>query len=406
VKKKIVLAYSGGLDTSVILKWLCSKGYEVVCLVADVGQQEDFEQVTNKALAVGASKVYVENLQHEFVEQYIFEALQANALYEGAYLLGTALARPLIAQKQIEIARKEGTTFLAHGATGKGNDQVRFELTYLSLMPDAQIVAPWKDPEFLQQFKGRSDLIAYAQMHNIPISTTLQKSYSTDANLMHISYEAGKLEDPAYNAHDAIFEWTQSPLQAPNDAAEIAISFKRGIPVSVIEKGSNTEITGSLALFKYLNKLGALHGIGRIDIVENRFIGIKSRGMYETPAGTILWKAHRDLEGLTVDREVVHIKDMLIPKVAELIYNGFWFSPEMKFLMASIHQSQECVNGTVYMNLYKGNAYVVGRKSPVSLYSKNIASMDALGEFNPLDAQGFIRVQALRLKAQQKQVMG
>lgn len=401
MKKKVILAYSGGLDTSVILKWLCNKGYEVICFVADVGQQEDFEQIKKKALNIGASKVYIENLQEEFVENYIFQALKANALYEGTYLLGTSLARPLIAQKQIEIAQKENSNFLAHGATGKGNDQVRFELTYLSLMPNVQIIAPWKDTEFLQQFKGRSDLIVYAHEQGISISATVEKPYSIDANLMHISYEAGKLEDPAYGSGDTIFEWTQSPLQAPEQAVEIAITFEKGIPVAVVEDGKR-QITGSLSLFKYLNELGAVHGIGRIDIVENRFIGIKSRGIYETPAGTILWKAHRDLEGLTLDREVAHLKDMLMPKIAELIYNGFWFSPEMKFLMTAINQSQENVSGTVSMKLYKGNAYVTGRKSHVSLYNKNIASMDELGGFNPMDAQGFIKAQALRLKMAHK----
>ncbi len=397
MKKKVILAYSGGLDTSVILKWLCNKGYEVICFVADVGQQEDFEEIKKKALSLGASKVYIENLQEELVEAYIFQALKANALYEGSYLLGTSLARPLIAHKQIEIARKEKSTLLAHGATGKGNDQVRFELTYLSLMPDVQIIAPWKDQEFLLQFKGRSDLIAYAQEQCIPIAATVKKPYSIDANLMHISYEAGELEDPAYGSSDTIFEWTQSPLHAPEEPVKIAITFEKGVPVAV-EQDSEKQIVGSLSLFKYLNELGALHGIGRVDMVENRFIGIKSRGIYETPAGTMLWKAHRDLEGLTLDREVAHLKDMLMPKVAELIYNGFWFSPEMKFLMAAINQSQEQVSGTVYMTLYKGNAYVTSRKSQVSLYNKSIASMDELGGFNPIDAQGFIKAQALRLK--------
>jgi len=401
MKKKVVLAYSGGLDTSVILKWLCNQGYEVICYVADVGQQEDFEEIKKKALAIGASKVYIENLQQEFVDSYIFEALQANAMYEGNYLLGTSLARPLIAQKQVEIAQKENTTLLAHGATGKGNDQVRFELTYLALMPDAEIIAPWKDTLFLAQFKGRSDLIAYAQQEGIPITATIKKPYSIDANLMHISYEAGVLEDPAYSSSDEIFQWTASAAQAPEKPVACSLIFEQGIPVAVIDH-NNKKITGSLALFNYLNELGAQHGIGRIDIVENRFIGIKSRGIYETPAGTILWKAHRDLEGLTLDREVAHLKDMLMPKIAELIYNGFWFSPEMQFLMAAVHQSQQHVQGTVFLTLYKGNVYVTGRISDASLYNKRIASMDELGGFNPLDAQGFIKAHALRLKAQHK----
>lgn len=398
MKQRVVLAYSGGLDTSVILKWLINKGYDVICYIADVGQKEDFECAKNKAFAIGACKVYVENLQKEFVENYIFKALQANAVYEGRYLLGTALARPLIAERQVEIARKEGVTHLAHGATGKGNDQIRFELTYASLMPHATIIAPWKDPEFFGQFKGRSDLISYAETHNIPIVASLEKPYSIDANCMHISYEAGNLEDPAFCSSDVIFEWTQSIKEAPSDWDEIEIIFEKGVPVAVNNIKTETYISGSLELLNYLNKLGAKHGIGRIDIVENRCIGIKSRGIYETPGATILWQAHRDIEGLTLDREVSHLKDMFMPKIAELIYNGFWFSPEMSFLMTAVNQSQQNVSGIVRLRLHKGAAYCVGRSSKYSLYDQSAVSMNEQGDINPIDAQGFIQIQALRIK--------
>jgi argininosuccinate synthase len=397
MKEKVILAYSGGLDTSVILAWLIKKGYDVICFVADVGQQEDFEQVKQKALKIGATKVYVEDLRQEFLENYVFAALKANAVYEGRYLLGTSLARPLIAKKQVEIACKEGAKILAHGATGKGNDQVRFEITYRCLMPDVTLIAPWKDPEFLQQFKGRSDLIAYAKKNNIPVVSTAEKPYSIDGNLMHISYEGGVLEDPT-SVPDEIFQWTQALNKTPDNPTKIAIYFKSGIPVKVVDAEKNT-ISGSLELFEYLNHLGALHGIGRIDIVENRFVGMKSRGIYESPGATILWQAHRDLEGLVLDREVAHLKDILMPKIAELIYNGFWFSPEMDFLMAAINKSQTHLEGVVYVTLYKGNVIITGRQSPYSLYKKDIASMDEHGNYNPVDAQGFINIQSLRLKA-------
>ncbi len=396
--KKVVLAYSGGLDTSCILKWLIDKGYEVVCFVADVGQEEDFEAAKKKALAIGASKVYVEDLKREFVEQYIFNALKANAVYEGKYLLGTSLARPLIAKRQIEVAKKEGTNILSHGATGKGNDQVRFELTYLTLMPNAEIIAPWKTPEFLAQFKGRTDLINYAKEKGIPVSATIAKPYSSDDNLMHISYEAGQLEDPAFEPDPAMFQKTVSPQNAPDKETKIAIHFKAGVPVKVVNLSEPKEVTGSLELFQYLNELGGKNGIGRIDLVENRFVGMKSRGVYETPAGTILLKAHLDLEGLVLDREVCHLKDMFMPHIASLIYYGFWFSPEMEFLMAAVNKSQEDVDGTVYMKLYKGNAMAVGRESPKSLYNADIASMDKLGAYDQTDAKGFIKLNALRLR--------
>lgn len=400
--KKIILAYSGGLDTSVILKWLIDQGYEVIAYVADVGQEEDFEKVKEKALKIGASKVYVEDLKKEFVEKYIFQALKANAIYESTYLLGTAIARPLIAKKQVEIAKKEHTNILSHGATGKGNDQVRFELTYLTLMPDAIIISPWKDETFLKEFEGRSDLISYAKQNGIPISATLEKSYSKDDNLMHISYESGILENPLTEPQENMFEKTKSIKNANEEEEKIIIHFEKGIPVKV--SNGEKEIKGSLEIFNYLNKLGSDHGIGRIDIVENRFVGVKSRGVYESPGATILYKVHRDLEGLVLDREVAHIKDSLVPKIAQIIYNGYWFSPEMDFLMASINQSQEKVSGKVHLILYKGNIIITGRSSPFSLYNEAFSSMDKEGGFDQKDSKGFIKINSIRLQAHQRMV--
>ena len=400
--KKVILAYSGGLDTSVILKWLINKGYEVVCYMADVGQAEDFKKAKAKALSLGASKVYIEDLNKEFVKNYIFQALKANAVYEGKYLLGTSLARPLIAKKQIEIAKLENTNKVAHGATGKGNDQIRFELAYMKLMPDVEIISPWKDSEFLAEFKGRTDLMNYAKEKSIPIESTLEKSYSMDDNLMHISYEAGQLEDPKFEQKEDMFKKTVSPKDAPDKETKIIIEFKKGVPVKVTNLTENKIVENQLELFKYLNELGSKNGIGRIDLVENRFVGMKSRGVYETPAGTILLKAHLDIEGLVLDKEVGHLKDMMMPKIAELIYNGFWFSPEMDFLMAAINKSQENVDGKVYMTLYKGNAFVTARESDKSLYDMDIASMDKLGDYDQMDAKGFIKLNALRLKLGRK----
>ena len=397
--KKVILAYSGGLDTSVILKWLIEKGFEVVCFLADVGQKEDMEFLKQKALNLGASKVYIEDLKQEFVEKYVFQALKANATYEGRYLLGTSLARPLIAKKQIEIAHKENTSIVAHGATGKGNDQVRFEMTYLTLMPEAVIISPWKDQEFLSQFKGRTDMIEYAFKQGIPITSTLQKPYSMDENLMHTSYEAGILENPFKEPPEDMFQHTASPKNAPDEEASIMIEFACGIPISVTDLSNEaTVIESAVAILSYLNELGSKHGIGRIDIVENRFVGMKSRGVYETPGGTILWKAHQDLEALVLDREVLLLKEMWMPKIAQIIYNGFWFSPEMDFLMAAIEKSQEHVEGKVYVKLYKGNVIIAKRESPKSLYNQDIASMDHLGNYDQMDAKGFIKLNALRLK--------
>jgi len=398
MKQKAILAYSGGLDTSVMLKWLVNKGYDVIAYVADVGQKENFNKIKEKALKTGASKVYIEDLKNELVENYIFEMLKANAIYEGQYLLGTAIARPLIAKKQVEIAKKEGTKTLAHGCTGKGNDQVRFELTWMKIMPDVIIISPWKNKEWLEQFKGRIDLIKYAKKENIPINVTLEKPYSTDENLMHISYESGILENPVKRPKSDMFKLTVSPKNAPDKETQICIDYYKGIPVKVTNLTDSVGVKGSLKLFKYLNKLAEENGIGRIDIVEDRFVGIKSRGVYETPAGTILLKAHKDLESITIDKEVIHLKELLAPIIAKLIYNGFWFSPEMDFLMASINKSQENVTGKVYLTLYKGNVSVIGRESKYSLYNEALSSMDKDGGYNQKDAEGFIKITGLRLK--------
>lgn len=398
-RDKVVLAYSGGLDTSVILKWLANKGYEVICFVGNVGQGDDFKEIEKKALATGATKVYVEDLRREFVTDYILPAMRGNAVYEDGYLLGTSLARPLLAKAQLEIAQKEGARYVAHGSTGKGNDQVRFELTYYALDPKIRIISPWKDPEFLASFKGRSDMIAYAEKHGIPIKVTTKKPYSEDENLMHISHEAGILEDPLFRAPEDVFSLTRSPKDAPDEETTITIHFKDGTPIQVVNMGDGTEKTDPLEIFEYLNELGKTNGIGRIDIVENRFVGIKSRGVYETPGATILWKAHRDLESVAMDKEVMRLRDTLSPKFAELIYNGFWFSPEMDFLMVAFDKSQEAIDGRVLLSLYKGNVMPIGRESPTSLYDKNLASMEVEGGYDPTDARGFININSLRLKA-------
>jgi argininosuccinate synthase len=397
---KVILAYSGGLDTSVIVKLLANKGYDVIAVIADVGQQEDLLAAKEKALQTGASKVYIEDLKQELVEHFIFQALKANAIYDGKYLLGTALARPLIAKKMVDIAKKEGTNILAHGCTGKGNDQVRFELTWMKFMSDAIIISPWKDKEWLAQFKGRSDLIAYAEQEGIPITVSLEKPYSTDENLMHISYESGMLEDTGNEPDPDMFKLTTSPKNAPDNEIKICIEFEKGIPIKVINLTDDVEVTGSLELFTYLNTLGSQNGIGRIDLVENRFVGIKSRGVYETPGGTILFHAHQDLEGITLDKEVMHLKELVAPMVAKIIYNGFWYSPEMDFLMAAINKSQETVSGKVFITLYKGNVIITGRTSGYSLYNANLSSMDEEGGYDQTDAKGFIKITGLRLKLQ------
>jgi argininosuccinate synthase len=388
--KKIVLAYSGGLDTSVMLRWLKERyGCEVVCYCADVGQGEELDGLEAKALETGASKLYVEDLRSEFVRDYVWPAVKANAVYEGVYLMGTSLARPVIAKRQIEIARQENADAVAHGATGKGNDQVRFELTYYSLQPDIKVIAPWRDWEF----KGRSDLIAYAKEHNIPVTATHEKPYSTDRNLMHVSYEGGILEDPWNEAPENIFQLTISPEKAVAEPEYVEISFENGDPVAV-----NGEKSDAVPLLEKLNALGGKHGIGRVDLVENRFVGMKSRGVYETPGVTILHAAHRAIESITLDREVMHLRDSLGVKFAESVYYGFWFAPEFELLRKMVDETQKNVSGDVRLKLYRGNASVVGRRSPHSLYDERIATFEADSVYNQRDAEGFIKLNALRLR--------
>jgi argininosuccinate synthase len=397
--EKVILAYSGGLDTSCILKYLEQQGYQVIAYIADVGQKDNFDLLRERALKTGAQKVYVENLKEEFVTDFIFPAIAGNAIYENRYLLGTSLARPLIARRQVEIALDEKAMYVAHGSTGKGNDQVRFELAYYALAPQIKVIAPWKQRPFLDRFKGRQDLIRFAQEHHIPIDVTVQKPYSMDENLMHKSYESGVLEDPQHTPDPEMFTVTRSPQQAPDKSDTIDIWFKDAIPVRVKNLTDGTVKECPLDMFNYLNELGSLHGIGRVDMVENRFVGIKSRGVYETPGGTILHKALRDLEGIAMDREVLHLRDSLAPKFAELIYNGFWYSPEMDFLRAAFTQAQRIIDGKVRLDLYKGNIMVAGRESPSSLYNKELVSMDVEGGYDSTDAEGFIKINALRLRA-------
>jgi argininosuccinate synthase len=389
--KKIVLAYSGGLDTSAMLLWLKETyGCEVVCYTADVGQGDEIDGLEEKALKTGASKLYVEDLREEFVRDFVWTAVKANALYEGVYLLGTSLARPVIAKKQIEIAQKEGADAVAHGATGKGNDQVRFELTYYALQPDIKVVAPWRHWDF----KGRADLIAYCAQHGINVTATAEKPYSTDRNLMHISYEGGILEDPWAAPPEDIFLLTKSPEKAKDAAEEITLTFEKGEPVAI-----DGERYGSVDMLSKLNDIGGAHGIGRVDLVENRFVGMKSRGVYETPGVTILQTAHRALESITMDREVMRLRDSLGVKFAESVYYGFWFAPEFEILRSMIEQTQETVSGDVRLKLYKGNVTVLGRRSPYSLYKERVVTFeDDAGAYNQYDAEGFIKLQALRLR--------
>jgi argininosuccinate synthase len=387
---KIVLAYSGGLDTSVMLRWLKDHyGCEVVCYCADVGQGAEMEGLEAKALETGASKLYIEDLREEFVREYVWTAVKANAVYEGVYLMGTSLARPVIAKRQIEIAQKEGADAVAHGATGKGNDQVRFELTYYALQPNIKVIAPWREWDF----KGRTDLIKYAKQHKIPITATAEKPYSTDANLMHISYEGGILEDPWAEPPENIFQLTRSPEGAQSEVQHIVLSFERGEPVAI-----DGEKLGPVGLLESLNNLGGKHGIGRVDVVENRFVGMKSRGVYETPGVTILQVAHRALESITLDREVMHLRDSLGVKFAESVYYGFWFAPEFRLMRNMIDETQLNVTGDVRVKLYKGNVIVLGRRSPYSLYDESVATFEADTVYNQRDAEGFIKLNALRLR--------
>jgi argininosuccinate synthase len=389
---KIVLAYSGGLDTSVILKWLIETyECEVIAFAADIGQGEELEGLEQKALETGASKLVVADLKEAFVRDYVFPAFRANAIYEGQYLLGTSLARPLIARRQIEVALAEGAEGVSHGATGKGNDQVRFELTYQALAPELTIIAPWR----LWHLGSRQSLIDYATEHGIPVGATREKPYSIDRNLLHTSYEGGILEDPWQSPPEDMFMMSTSPLQAPDVAEVLEIAFERGNPVAIDGKAlSPAEILDTL------NGVGGKNGIGRVDLVENRFVGMKSRGVYETPGGTILRVAHMAMESITMDREVMHLRDSLIPKYAELVYYGFWFSPEMKLLQSMIDETQQTVSGTVRLELYKGNCRVLGRKSDQSLYSQDFATFEEEDVYLQGDAEGFIRLNALRLRIQ------
>ena len=389
---KVVLAYSGGLDTSVILKWLVETyGCEVITFSADIGQQEDFKKIEENARKTGASKIYVEDLKETFVRDYVFPAFRANAIYEAKYLLGTSLARPLIAKRQVEIARQEGADAVSHGATGKGNDQVRFELGYLAHEPAIRIIAPWREWDL----NSRTALMAFAEKHGIAVPTTHAKPYSTDGNLLHVSYEGGVLEDPWQPPPEDIFTLTVSPKDAPDTPEIIEIRFLRGDPVAV----DGRELSPARMLAE-LNRLGGKHGIGRADLVENRFVGMKSRGIYETPGGTILRSAHIALESITMDREVMHLRDSLIPKYARLIYNGFWFSPERELLQETVDASQQTVSGEVRMELYKGSCTVLGRRSEESIYSEDFATFEADEVYSQKDAEGFIRLNALRLRIQ------
>ena len=394
---KIVLAYSGGLDTSVILKWL-KETYqaEVITFSADLGQEEDWSAIEKKALRTGASKFVAKDLKEEFVRDYVFPAFRANAIYEGSYLLGTSLARPLIAKEQVRIAAAEGADSVSHGATGKGNDQVRFELTYLALNPKLTIIAPWR----IRDLNSRQKLVAFAKEHHIPVPVTKKNPYSSDENLLHISFEGGLLEDPWNEPDEEMFKLSVSPEKAPDRPTYIEIDFAQGTPVAI-----DGEQLGPVALMTKLNGLGGANGIGRLDMVENRFVGMKSRGVYETPGGTILRAAHRDIETITLDREVLGIRDSLVPRYSQLIYNGFWFSPEMQLLQRTMDDAQSTVNGTVRLKLYKGNCTPVGRKSANSLYSESFATFEEDEVYNQADATGFIRLNALRLRIQAHQRM-
>jgi argininosuccinate synthase len=392
--KKVVLAYSGGLDTSVILKWLIETYQcEVVCFVANIGQKEELDGLKEKAIKTGASKIYIDDLQEEFARDFVFPALRANAIYEGTYLLGTSLARPLIAKRQLEIAVKEKADAVCHGATGKGNDQVRFELTYMALKPDIKIIAAWRDDNW--RFDSRASMINYAKKHKIPITITKERPYSSDRNLLHISHEGGILEDPWAEPPENMYDLTASPEAAPDKPTYIEIEFKKGNPIAI-----DAIKMFPVRLMEHINRIAGENGIGRVDMVENRFVGMKSRGVYETPGGTVLWAAHRAVESITMDREVMLMRDSLIPKYAQLVYNGFWYSPEMDLLQKFIDETQKNVTGTVRLKLYKGNCIVVGRKSPNSLYREDFATFEKEKVFDQKDATGFIKLNALRLRIQ------
>ena len=399
--KKIVLAYSGGLDTSVLMSWIKDTyKAEVIGFCANIGQEEELKGLERKAKKTGASKIYIDDLQEEFAKDFIFPMIQAGAIYEGQYFLGTSIARPLIAKRMVEIAKAEGATAIAHGATGKGNDQVRFELTTAALAPELEIIAPWRDARFREQFPGRAEMIAYCEEKQIPVQASAKKPFSMDRNLLHISYEAGILEDPWFDAGDLKYRdyfttLSVFPEDAPDKPAYVELEFKNGNCIAV-----NGKEMSPLGIMRTLNKLGGKHGVGRVDMVENRFVGMKSRGVYETPGGAILHFAHRQMESLTMDREVMHLRDSLIPKYATLVYNGFWYAPERLALQALITESQQKVTGTVRVKLYKGGIHAAGRKSKFSLYRADVATMEAdpSNAYNQDDATGFIRLNGLRLK--------
>ncbi|XP_072935111.1 argininosuccinate synthase [Epargyreus clarus] len=400
-KELIILAYSGGLDTSCILKWLIQKNYDVVCYMANVGQDEDFEKAKLKAKAIGAKDVIVEDLRNEFVTNYMFPAIQMGLVYESRYYLGTSLARPCISVGIVNAAKKLGATYISHGATGKGNDQVRFELSVYSLWPEGKIIAPWRLPEFFNRFQGRMDLLEFAKKEHIPVSATPKAPWSTDENIMHISYESGVLEDPGAVPPNGIFKMTRDIQNTDEYPSTIDITFEKGLPVSVqipSGKPKALTLTDPLTLVETLNKIGGQHGIGRIDIVENRFLGLKSRGLYETPAGTILHLAHLDLEVYALDKEVLRLKRYLQDKMSDFAYNGFWFSPEAFYTRKCLEMSQETVTGTVTVKVFKGNVTILARNSTTSLYNKDLVSMDVAGGFSPEDSTGFININALRLK--------
>jgi argininosuccinate synthase len=391
--RKLVLAYSGGLDTSVMLRWL--KDFydcEVVAYCADVGQGEETAGLEQKALSTGASKLYLEDLREEFAREFVFPMMRANAVYEGYYLLGTSIARPAIARKQVEIARREGADAVAHGATGKGNDQVRFELTFARLAPDLTVVAPWRHPQW--PFKGRAEMIRYAAEKNIPVPVTGEKPYSMDRNLVHVSYEGGILEDPWSEPYGDMFRMTVAPETAPDRPEYIEIEYQRGDPVAI-----NGETLAPAGIIERANELGGRHGVGRVDLVENRYVGIKSRGVYESPGVTLLMHGHRAVEQLTLDRELLHLRDGLVTRYAEMIYSGQWFAPERESMQALIDQAQENVTGIARLKLYKGGVWIAGRKSPNSLYDSAMASFEEAGGYRQADAEGFIRLQGLRLRA-------
>jgi argininosuccinate synthase len=390
--KKVVVAYSGGLDTSVIITWLKETyGCEVIAFTADIGQGEELEPLRDKAVKTGASKIYIDDLREEFVRDFVFPLLRTNAVYEGRYLLGTSIARPLIAKRQIEIAVKEGADAVCHGATGKGNDQVRFELTYFALKPDVKIIAPWRE----WTMKGREELIAYAGKRGIPVTATKAKPYSTDRNLLHISYEGGILEDPWKESTGDMYTMAVPVEQAPDRPEYVEVEYEAGDPVAV-----NGKKLSPAALLAEANRIAGAHGVGRVDLVENRYVGMKSRGVYETPGGTLLHAAHRAVESVTMDREAMHLRDSLAPRYAELVYYGYWFAPERTMLQAAINESQKNVTGTARVKLYKGNCDTVGRKSPVSLYNPELATFEADRIFDQKDAEGFIRLNALRLRVE------